>query len=95
MSDVLNAYEVFVTDVDEQITKVQGDNFFASATFEAFNEELKIRTFTDVAKDDHLTPMGNKLGIVDRFTRTLKGLIKKVHVRKQDQEMGQWLGRYC
>jgi hypothetical protein len=50
---------------------------FSGQVFESFNQELGIITFTDVAKDDHITPMGNKLGIIDRFTRTFKSLVKK------------------
>jgi len=92
MDDVLDAYQEFIGDVDENINSVSGDNFFASSIFESFNTELNIKVYTDVAKEDHITPMGNKLGIVDRFTRTLKGLIKKYSLENKTKKWVDALG---
>lgn len=77
METILEAYEKFFIDVGEQPNSVAGDDFFNNKEFEAFNHEMLIKVYTDVAKDDHITKMGNKLGIVDRCIRTLKQLIQK------------------
>lgn len=81
MSSVLKAYEQFLTEVYETasapVNSVAGDAFFDNNAFRSMNEELDILVYTDVAKDDHITKMGDKLGIVDRCIRTIKQLIQK------------------
>ena len=77
MKDVLDVYENFLVDVDEQVHSVAGDDFFNNAEFKEFNEHMLIDVWTDVAKDDHITRTGDKLGIVDRCIRTLKMYIQK------------------
>ena len=77
MKDVLDAYEKLIIDSDEPINSVAGDAFFDNESFKAFNEEMITEVYTDVAKDDHMFHQGDKLGIVDRLTRTLKKLISK------------------
>ncbi|KXZ46502.1 hypothetical protein GPECTOR_43g939 [Gonium pectorale] len=77
MSTVLGVYEQFMIDVGEPVNSVAGDAFFDNKAFRTFNETLMVAVYTDVAKDDHITAQGNKLGIVDRATRTLKRYIEK------------------
>ena len=77
MEDVLDVYEQFIKDVGEPVKSVAGDDFFNNKVVQTFNDELDIQVVTGVAKDDHLTPQGNKLGIIDRLTRTLKNYINK------------------
>ena len=83
MTDLLQEYELFIKDVnniseeDEPIVMVQGDDFFNNGIFKVFNDELDIIVKTGVAKSDHFTKMGSKLGIVDRAIRTIKDLLTK------------------
>jgi hypothetical protein len=49
----------------------EGDSEFVSKEFITLNKGKGIRVDTSVAADNHFTA-GNKLGIIDRFTRTLK-----------------------
>ena len=77
MSDVLDAYEKFIMDTDFTVNSISGDNFFKNDQFIAFNDELMIKVYTDVAKDDHITKQGDKLAIVDRAARTIKQMINK------------------
>jgi hypothetical protein len=77
MADVLKAYSKFYEDVKHNIISVSGDDFFNNKAFLKFNEEHHINTHTDIAKSEHLTKQGNKLGIIDRSVRTLKSYIQK------------------
>ena len=60
----------------DRVEAVEGDSEFASKEFITLNKEKGIRVDTSVAADNHFTT-GNKLGIIDRFTRTLKENLKK------------------
>ena len=55
---------------------IEGGNQFS---FKAFLEyiENNIKVDTSIAKDEHISAHGNKLGIIDRFVRTLKEMINK------------------
>jgi hypothetical protein len=80
MKDVLKIYEEFLIELVEEgdeINSVAGDNFFNNKEFIRYNDRNFINVFTDVAKDDHISKSGSKLGIVDRCIRTLKDLIQK------------------
>ena len=77
MVDVLAVYKVFVKDVGDKIHKVEGDAFFDNKQFREVNKEHGIIVSTHVAKDDHTTPVGNRLGIVDRCIRTIKNMLYK------------------
>jgi len=78
METVLTEYRKFVESVGKnKIMSVEGDDFFSNKAFKDYNEQCKINVFTDVAKDDHLTNHGNKLGIIDRAVRTIKNYIEK------------------
>ena len=77
MADVLVVYKEFLKDVGGKVHKVEGDAFFNSKPFLDLNREHDIFVSTHVAKDDHVTPVGNRLGIIDRFTRTIKNWLYK------------------
>lgn len=75
MTKIITAYKKFLSQVD-RVEAIEGDSEFASKEFITLNKEKGIRVDTSVAADNHFTA-GNKLGIIDRFTRTLKENIKK------------------
>ena len=75
MTKIITAYKKFLSQVD-RVEAIEGDSEFASKEFITLNKEKGIRVDTSVAADNHFTA-GNKLGIIDRFTRTLKQNIKK------------------
>jgi hypothetical protein len=78
MHDILDIYEYFfLIEVEEQVHSIAGDAFFNNKDFIAYNDEVGIEVFHDIAKDDHITKMGDKLAIVDRCIRTIKQLIQK------------------
>lgn len=76
MSDIIDKYEEFLKDSGVKVAGVAGDAQFAAKAFEDFNQEKGIVLRTDVAKDDHISK-GNKLGIIDRFTRTFKTMLRQ------------------
>ena len=80
MPTIVAAYKKFLDDV-QMVRGVQGDDEFSAAEFVRLNEERRINLRTDTAKDDHITGYSNKLGIIDRLTRTLKRLFDKRRAR--------------
>ena len=74
--NILNAYKKFESEVDI-INAIEGDNQFSFKAFKEYNDEKNIRLDTSIAKDEHITKGGNKLGILDRLVRTLKEMIEK------------------
>ena len=77
MTKIITAYNKFLQEVD-YVNGVEGDGEFDNTSFKKLNEEKGIKVNTSVAKDNHFTA-GNKLGIIDRLTRTLKENIRKYH----------------
>jgi hypothetical protein len=75
MSKIITAYNKFLQEVD-YVKGVEGDGEFDNTAFKKLNEDKGIQVNTSVAKDNHFTS-GNKLGIIDRLTRTLKENIRK------------------
>jgi hypothetical protein len=75
MSKIITAYNKFLHNVD-YVKGVEGDGEFDNTAFKKLNEDKGIQVSTSVAKDNHFTS-GNKLGIIDRLTRTLKENIRK------------------
>lgn len=59
------------------IETITGDAFFSANTFVDLCESHKIDLYTHTAKDDHISKAGNKLGVIDRATRTFKELLKR------------------
>ena len=74
--NILNAYKKFVSEVDI-IRAIEGDNQFSFKAFLEYNNENNIKVDTSIAKDEHISAHGNKLGIIDRLVRTLKEMINK------------------
>ena len=74
--NILTAYKKFESEVDI-INAIEGDNQFSFKAFQDYNNEKNIRLDTSIAKDEHITKGGNKLGILDRLVRTLKDMIEK------------------
>ena len=74
--NILNAYKKFESEVDI-INAIEGDNQFSFKAFQEYNKEKNIRLDTSIAKDEHISAHGNKLGILDRLVRTLKDMIEK------------------
>ena len=75
MTRIITAYNKFLQEVD-YVKGVEGDGEFDNTSFKKLNEDKDIQVSTSVAKDNHFTS-GNKLGIIDRLTRTLKENIRK------------------
>ena len=72
MIDILKAYKMFLEKVDGKVEIVQGDNEFNNKDFISFNDSQNIIVSTDIAKSDHITKYGDKLGIMDAFVKNLK-----------------------
>ena len=83
MTDVIQAMNLFKKSVGK-IVRISGDNGFNNAAFRDWCERAGCDLKTDVAKDDHASGGGNKLGIVDRYCRTLKLYIRKWVVANDD-----------
>ena len=77
MTKIITTYNKFLQQVD-YVKAVEGDGEFDNTAFKKLNEDKDIQIYTSVAKDNHFTS-GNKLGIIDRLTRTLKENIRKYH----------------
>ncbi len=58
---------------------LEGDNAFASAHIWTFCEDNHIRSDTSVAKQEHVSNC-NRLGILDRLVRTLRGRREKYYL---------------
>ncbi len=84
MSKIITTYNKFLQEVD-YVKGVEGDGEFDNTSFKKLNEEKDIQVNTSITKDNHFTS-GNKLGIIDRLTRTLKENIRKY--RSSDGTLG-------
>ena len=74
--NILTAYKNFISE-EGPIIGIEGDNQFSFKAFLDYNNENNIRVDTSIAKDEHISAHGNKLGIIDRLVRTLKEMIDK------------------
>jgi hypothetical protein len=74
IDSILEHYGTFLE--KNKCVMVEGDNEFNKKRFLDFNEKKQISVITDVAKDDHITKYGNKLGMIDSFTKNLKNRIR-------------------
>ncbi len=93
--DVLKAYKQLLKDAKPNLPKwtptyVEGDDFFEAKAFYDYSISKSIPVHTGVAKDDHIAS-GDRLGIVDRCTRTLKVLISKRMAADDDTKWTKWL----
>ena len=81
-SDIMSAYEAFLKDLKNKYgktpNKLIGDDEFNNKQFINLNEKLDIVTDFQTAGDDHFTKnSSNRLGIIDRLTRTIKTRVLK------------------
>lgn len=95
MTDILPVYEKFVNDImekDGDVDSVTGDDFFNNKSFKDFNNKNLINVYTDIAKEDHIVRgKGDKLGIVDRFIRTIKQYIQKYMLTHKDLKWSKYV----
>jgi hypothetical protein len=68
MTKIITTYNKFLNDVD-YVKAVEGDSEFDNTTFKKLNEDKSIQVNNRITKDNHFTTW-NKLGIIDRLTRT-------------------------
>ena len=76
MAETIENYKKFLAEMGDKVISVAGDNDFSNKQFLNLNKERGITVFHDVAADDHITRHGNKLGILDRFCRTIKNRLR-------------------
>jgi hypothetical protein len=77
------AYNEFL-DTVKDVQGIEGDDEFNNKTFRGINEAKDIRLDTSVSAENHFTS-GNKLGIIDRLTRTLKESMDKYRNSVEDR----------
>ena len=79
-NDIINSYENILkrlkNDYNKKPVKLISDDEFNNNEFLKLNEKLNIRLDTHIASDEHFTG-GNSLGLIDRYTRTIKSKILK------------------
>lgn len=72
MPEIIKAYKAFLEIVQNKVEIIQGDNEFNAKEFISLNDSHNILVSTDIAKNDHITKYGDKLGIMDAFVKNLK-----------------------
>jgi len=90
IQNVIEVYKAFLEKVKD-VNSITGDNFFNAKPFVELNESKGIDLYTDVAQEDHIVKGSNKLGVIDRLTRTLKSIIKRRMVADNDVKWVEWL----
>ncbi len=60
------------------INRIVGNNEFSSAPIRTFCYENLIRLDTSISKEEHVSDW-NKIGIIDRFVRTMRGLKERYY----------------
>ena len=68
--------------ISVRLSMVEGDMQFAAQEFTSYNDSKQIATYVDAAKYDHITPGGDRLGIVDRVTGTIRRKLELQYARK-------------
>lgn len=87
-------FQDLVRNEDIIMTGVQADDAFNNPQFKKTCEDLQVSLVTGVAKDDHIVRNhGDKLGIVDRFVRTIKLYIQKYMLIHKDLHWTVWLSQ--
>ena len=76
MAEITQRLDEFKAAVGK-IRRLSADDGFNNEPMRSWCAKAGCDLYTDVAKDDHAAGGGNKLGIVDRFCRTLKLYIRK------------------
>ena len=93
MNKIIGAYTAFLLEAGKHgpINSVSGDDEFNKQAFRDLNAAENIQLYTDVAKNEHISKFGDKLGIVDRCMRTIKKLINDHIDETGDQQWATWL----
>lgn len=79
MKEIISKYETFLKDINYNIVAVTGDDDFNKGDFIYLNENSAIKYYHVIAKEEHMTKTGNKLAIIDRAVRTIKGMFEKFY----------------
>lgn len=74
MNEILDKMDELEDEI--KINGISGDREFGALEFQKWCDKYNIDLYYDTASDDHISG-GDKLGIVDRFSRTLKFYIMK------------------
>jgi hypothetical protein len=83
--DVMEAYKQFLTEIKQKPFKVAADAGFKFNAFTEYNDKHGIQMDLQTAKDDHVS-QGNRLGIIDAFTRTIKRkILRYMHVNNTNK----------
>ena len=91
METVMKSYKSFLKSVkltgkpehvSMRMSMVAGDMQFASREFTGYNEGKHIATYVDIAKFDHITPGGDRLGLVDRVTGTIRRRLELMYAKR-------------
>lgn len=89
MAEILTRFKQFQAHISPVVpVMVQGDKEFAAGEFATHCKAKGIVLRTNVAKDDHIAG-GDALGIIDRFSRTIRTLISSKMRASADL---QWTG---
>ena len=76
--------------VSVRLSMVEGNMQFAAQEFTSYNDSKQIATYVDAAKYDHITPGGDRLGIVDRVTGTIRRKLELQYARKAAGTSETW-----
>ena len=99
MPTVLSTYKKFLKSigltakpkqVSVRLSMVEGDMQFAAQEFTSYNDSKQIATYVDAAKYDHITPSGDRLGIVDRVTGIIRRKLELQYARKAAGTSATW-----
>ena len=94
MKDIMEVYNKFVDSMDDQVSNVTSDDEFNTKEFKEYNQERQINVYSGIAKDDHIVKgQGDRLGIVDRFVRTIKQYIQKYMLAHEDLKWTKYLDK--
>ncbi len=77
--DIIEAYNKFLVEIktlNKKPVKLISDDEFNNKSFLDLNKKLNILVDSQTAKDDHITS-GNRLGIIDAYTKNFKNKITK------------------
>jgi len=75
MSEIIPIYKKFIE--QQKPYQIQSDDEFSAKEFLKVSLDNNIIVQTDVANNDHIIKGSDKLGIIDRFIYTLRGLLNK------------------
>ena len=91
IADILKALQKMLARAKNKVITLTADNQFAAADFSSFCSDHDISLNTGIAKDDHISNHGDRLGIVDSAVRTVKVLISKYIDQTDDLEWTRYL----